>query len=53
MKLFPNNNMAAFDFMVLLWILKVLRAKGLAEEVIIQILNLYSNNITVVVVNMS
>ena len=37
--------------MVLLWVLKVLRAKGLAEEAIDRLLNLYSNNITIVVVN--
>ena len=46
-----NDFKAAFDFMVLLWILKVLKAKGLAEKVINHILNLYSNNITIVVVN--
>ena len=46
-----NDYQAAFDYMVLLWILKVLRAKGLAEEVIEHIKNLYSDNITIVVVN--
>ena len=35
-----NDYQAAFDYMVLLWILKVLRAKGLAEEVIGHIINL-------------
>ena len=46
-----NDYQAAFDFMVLLWVLEVLRAKGLAEEVIHHLVNLYSNNITIVVVN--
>ena len=46
-----NDFKAAFDFMVLLWVLKVLRAKGLAETVLERLLNLYSNNITIVVVN--
>ena len=46
-----NDYKAAFDFMVLLWVFKVLRAKGLAEQVINRLTNLYSNNITIVVVN--
>ena len=37
--------------MVLTWILRVLKAKGLDKEVINTILNLYSNNLTIVVVN--
>ena len=37
--------------MVLLCVLKVLRAKGLAEEAIKHLVNLYSNNFTIVVVN--
>ena len=37
--------------MVLTWVLKVLKAKGLDMEVINTILNLYSNNLTIVVVN--
>ena len=46
-----NDYKAAFDFMVLFWVLKVLVAKGLDEEVIKRFLNLYSNSITIVVVN--
>ena len=46
-----NDYEAAFDYMVLLWVLKVLRAKGLAEEALSHLVNLYSNNITIVVVN--
>ena len=46
-----NDYKAAFDYMVLTWILKVLQAKGLDIEVINTILNLYGNNLTVVVVN--
>ena len=33
--------------MVLLWVLKVLRAKRLAEEAIHRLLNLYSNHLTI------
>ena len=46
-----NDYKAAFDYMVLLWVLKVLRAKGLAEEALHRLLNLYSNHLTIVVVN--
>ena len=46
-----NDYKAAFDYMVLTWVLKVLEAKGLDREVIHMILNLYNNNMTVVVVN--
>ena len=46
-----NDYMAAFDHMVLLWVIKVLRAKGLSEHVVKQILNLYRNNFTIVVAN--
>ena len=46
-----NDYQAAFDYMVLLWVLEVLRAKGLAEAVIKHLVNLYSNNFTIVVVN--
>ena len=46
-----NDYQSAFDLMVLRWVLDVLRAKGLAEEAIKHIENLYSENITVVVVN--
>jgi len=46
-----NDYMAAFDHMVLLWVIKVLKAKGLNEQAVKHILNLYSNNFTIVVVN--
>ena len=46
-----NNYEAAFDYVVLLWVLEVLRAKGLAEQAINHLTNLYSNNFTIVVVN--
>ena len=51
MGLLDNDYMAAFDHMVLLWVLKVMRAKGLEENVIKHITNLYSNSFTIVVVN--
>ena len=37
--------------MVLTWVLKVLQAKGLSEVVLKRLLNLYSHNITIVVIN--
>ena len=46
-----NDYRAAFDYMALSWVLRVLRAKGLAEEAINHIKNLYCNNFTIVVVN--
>ena len=46
-----SNDKAAFDYMVLHWVFKVLKAKGLIQEVIDRMANLYSNNLTVVVVN--
>ena len=46
-----NGYQAAFDYMVLLWVFKVLHAKGLSDNVINHLKNLYSNNLTVVVVN--
>ena len=46
-----NDYQAAFDFMVLLWVFKVLQAKGLDPEVIERLRSIYSENITVVVVN--
>ena len=46
-----NDYMAAFDYMVLKWVLKVLRAKGMCKEAIQHIENLYKNNLTIVVVN--
>ena len=46
-----NDYMAAFDYMVLLWVLAVLKAKGLVDAAIKHLINLYSNNFTIVVVN--
>ena len=46
-----NDYQAAFDFMVLLWVFQVLEAKGLDLGVIERLKNIYSDNITVVVVN--
>ena len=46
-----NDYMAAFDYMVLKWVLKVLRAKGMCKEAIQHFENLYKNNLTIVVVN--
>ena len=46
-----NDYQAAFDYMVLLWVFQVLRAKGLSEVAIKHLKNLYSNHFTIVVVN--
>ena len=46
-----NDFQAAFDFMVLPWVIMVLKAKGLAVGVINHINNLYMNNFSIVVVN--
>ena len=43
--------MAAFDWLVMDWVFLVLRKKGLNEATITRIRNLYSNNITICVVN--
>ena len=51
MGILDNDYKAAFDYMVQTWVLKVLKAKGLATEVIHTILNLYSIKLTVVVFN--
>ena len=42
---------AAFDYTVFVWVIAVLRAKGLAESVISRIANLYADTITIPVVN--
>ena len=42
---------AAFDFTVLDWVLKVMRAKGVCEEVISRLENIYSSCSTIPVVN--
>ena len=46
-----NDYKAAFDYMALHWVLKVLKAKGLDQSVINRLTNIYSNNYTIVVVN--
>ena len=46
-----NDYMAAFDYMVLKWVFRVLEAKGLDFNCISRLKNLYSNHLTVVVVN--
>ena len=46
-----TDYMAAFDFMVMHWVFMVLSKKGLCEQVINRLRNLYKDNITTVVVN--
>ena len=46
-----NDYMAAFDYMVLTWVFQVLLAKGLDKQVVNRLYNLYSNHLTVVVIN--
>ena len=43
--------MAAFDYLVMHWVFKVLSKKGLCDQVISRLQNLYMKNITIVVVN--
>ena len=42
---------AAFDWMVMPWVQLVLAKKGLCDQAISRITNLYSNNVSMVVVN--
>ena len=42
---------AGFDFMTLSWCLQVLEKKGACQELILRLKNLYSRNLSVVVVN--
>ena len=42
---------AAFDWMVMSWVLKVLEKKGMCAEAIARAYNLYSENMSIVVVN--
>ena len=49
--LLDNDYKAAFDFIVMLWVFKVLLAKGVEPAVISRLKNIYKDNITVVVVN--
>ena len=46
-----NDYKAAFDYLVMTWVFKVLLAKGLDPKIIDHLKNLYMENITVVVVN--
>ena len=46
-----RESVGIFDYMVLYWVLKVMKAKGLSQEVIDRLTNLYSDNLTIVVVN--
>ena len=49
--LLDNDYKSAFDFMVMLWVFRVLKAKGVDQAVIDRLMNIYGDNITVVVVN--
>ena len=51
MGILDNDYKAAFDFMVMLWVFKVLLVKGVDPAVISRLKNIYKNNITIVVVN--
>ena len=46
-----TDYMAAFDFLVMSWVFQVLEKKGLSQAVIQRLQNLYSDNISIVVVN--
>ena len=46
-----NDYMAAFDYMVLTWVFRVLQAKGLNQQAINRLKNMYENHLTVVVIN--
>ena len=46
-----TDYMAAFDFLIMLWVFKVLLKKGVSELVVNRLMNLYRENITIVVVN--
>ena len=46
-----TDYVAAFDFLVMHWVFQVLSKKGLCDQVISRLRNLYKENITVVVVN--
>ena len=49
--LVDNDFEAAFDFLCLDWVKKVLERKGLAEEALERFSNLYNNGITIPIVN--
>ena len=46
-----TDYIAAFDFLVMHWVFMVLAKKGLCNQVISRLKNLYRDNITIVVVN--
>ena len=46
-----TDYIAAFDWMVMNWVFMVLSKKGLSEQVIERLKNLYTENISIVVVN--
>ena len=46
-----TDYIAAFDYLVMNWVFKVLARKGLCDQVISRLKNLYKENITIVVVN--
>ena len=46
-----NDYMAAFDLMVLTWVFKVLKARGLNQNTIDRLQTMYENHLTVVVIN--
>ena len=46
-----NDYRAAFDLMVLTWVFRVLKAKGLDEQVINRLRSMYKDHWTVVVIN--
>ena len=46
-----TDYIAAFDWMVMLWVYKVMSKKGLSDNVIKRLKNLYNENISIIVVN--
>jgi hypothetical protein len=46
-----TDYVAAFDYLVMHWVFQVLSRKGLCDQVISRLKNLYRDNITIVVVN--
>ena len=46
-----TDYVAAFDYLVMHWVFMVLAKKGLSEQVISRLKNLYRDNLTIVVVN--
>ena len=46
-----NDYMSAFDLMVLTWVFKVLRAKGMDQRAIDRLKNMYNDPLTIIVFN--